>query len=273
VAYHPIFGSPADPRLLAAFDRQAEVFAEAAALAEPRGEPVELRFENAVLPGYFFPADDTGKSRPLLIATNGYDATMFEMYLGQAVPAVQRGYHCPVFDGPGQGRPLYRDGLTMRPDWDNVVTPVVDAALQRPDVDPHRIVLTGWSLGGYLALRAATGEHRVAACIADPGLYGIGEGMKARLQGAGLSATALQHYPDLDDTTLAPLAAAIHGDRAQRWAVEQRGLWVHGVESLADYIRVTAAFTLDGHRRVRAEFSEVRGHLLQALLSCTISIS
>jgi dienelactone hydrolase len=246
VSYHPIFGFPVDPRLLAAFDRQAEVFARAAALAEPPGEPVELRFENAILPGYFFPADYTGKPRPLLIATNGYDATLFEMYLGQAVPALQRGYQCLVFDGPGQGRPLYRDGLTMRPDWENVVTPVVDAALQRPDVDPHRIVLTGWSLGGYLALRAATGEHRLAACIADPGLYGIGEGMKARLQGAGLPATALQHYPDLDDTMLAPLADAIHHDRAQRWAVEQRGFWVHGVDSLGDYIRAAAAFTLEG---------------------------
>jgi len=43
----------------------------------------------------------------------------------------------------------------------------------RADVDPTRIAVSGWSLGGYLALRAASGEHRLAACIADPGLFGI----------------------------------------------------------------------------------------------------
>jgi pimeloyl-ACP methyl ester carboxylesterase len=246
VSYHPVFGAPVDPRLLAGFDRQAEIFAQAAALADPPGEPLDIQFGNMTLPAYFFQAEDGGKPRPLLIATNGYDATLFEMYLGQGLPALQRGYHCLLFDGPGQGRPLFKDGVAIRPDWENVVTPVVDAALTRPEVDPDRIALTGWSLGGYLALRAATGEHRLAACIADPGLYSIGDGMKGRLQGAGIPAAALQHYPNLDEATLAPVAAAIHGNRAQRWAVEQRGFWVHGVDSLADYIRVIAEFTLEG---------------------------
>ena len=40
------------------------------------------------------------------------------------------------------------------------------------EVDPKRIALMGWSFGGYLASRAVSGETRIAACIADPGLFG-----------------------------------------------------------------------------------------------------
>ena len=51
-----------------------------------------------------------------------------------------------------------------------MIRPVVDFALTLPEVDPDRIALYGWSLGGYLALRGASGEPRLAACVADPGL-------------------------------------------------------------------------------------------------------
>ena len=42
------------------------------------------------------------------------------------------------------------------------------------------------------------------------------------------------------------MAEAIRADRAQRWAVEQRGFWVHGVDTLAGYLRATAPFDLQG---------------------------
>jgi pimeloyl-ACP methyl ester carboxylesterase len=247
VSYHPLFGAPVDPRLLAAFGKQSEVFAKAAAATDPPGEALEIPFEHTTLPGYFFRADHGAEPRPLLIATNGYDATLFEMYLGQALPALRRGYHCLIFDGPGQGRPLYRDGIVMRPDWENVVGPVIDAALQRPEVDPQRIALTGWSLGGHLALRAATGEHRLAACIADPALFGIAEAMQARMRAMGVPDTVIERLPDLDEATLAGITADMQHSRMQRWTIEQRGFWVHGVHTLPDYIRIATEFTLAGH--------------------------
>jgi hypothetical protein len=52
--------------------------------------------------------------------------------------------------------------------------------------------------------------------------------------------------PSIDDATLAPVAEAIHGDRAQRWAIEQRGFWVHGVSTLGEYLKATVPFTLEG---------------------------
>ena len=245
LAYHPLFGAPPDPRLLDAFRSQRAAFDKAAALLEPAGEALEIEFEGASLPGYLFRAMH-GERRPLLVATNGYDATIYEMFLGQAVPALRRGYHCLVFDGPGQGAVLFEQGIPIRADWETVVNAVVDTMVEREEIDADRIALTGWSLGGHLALRAASGEPRLAACIADPALLSIGAGAIGRLRVAGMSASVIERYPNIDDATLAPIAEAIHGDRAQRWAVEQRGFLVHGVSTLGEYLKATVPFSLEG---------------------------
>ncbi|MEU7552805.1 alpha/beta fold hydrolase [Streptomyces sp. NPDC044571] len=88
-------------------------------------------------------------------------------------PRLVKAFNTHLVDGPGQGAPLIDDGLTLIPDWERVTRPVVDAVAARPDVDPDRIVLQGWSLGGYLALRAASGEPRLAAVVADPPVWSM----------------------------------------------------------------------------------------------------
>src|SRR5215204_2257830 len=157
-AYVPLFGSPVDPRLVEAFDKETEAFQKAAALMTPPVEPVEIPFEGTTLPGYFCRVDDSGRPRSTLIVTNGYDSTINELYLDFAA-VLRRGYNLLLFDGPGQGRVLIKQGLVMRADWENVVKPVVDYALTRPEVDPEKIALMGISLGGYLAPR---GEQRAS---------------------------------------------------------------------------------------------------------------
>ena len=84
------------------------------------------------------------------------------MYFAHAPAAIRRGYNVLLFDGPGQGRNLIKDGIHIRPDWENVVRPVIDYALTRPEIDPDKIVLAGWSFGGFLAPRAAAlrASHR-----------------------------------------------------------------------------------------------------------------
>jgi alpha-beta hydrolase superfamily lysophospholipase len=168
------------------------------------------------------------------------------MFLGQAVPALRRGYHCLVFDGPGQGAVLFEQGIPIRADWEAVLSAVVDTIVERDEIDADRIALTGWSLGGYLALRAASAELRLAACIADPALLSIGAGMIGRLRAAGVPDSVIERYPDIDDATLAPIAEAVHGDRAQCWAIEQRGFWVHGVSTFGEYLKATVPFSLEG---------------------------
>jgi alpha-beta hydrolase superfamily lysophospholipase len=76
---------------------------------------------------------------------------------------VERGWNVLAFDGPGQYGPIHRERLPFRPDWEKVVTPVVDFALTLPGVDPEKIALMGISMGGYLAPRAAAFEKRISA--------------------------------------------------------------------------------------------------------------
>jgi dienelactone hydrolase len=112
---------------------------------------------------------------------NGSDGSILDMWIWGGAPATARGYHCLAFDGPGQGAALWLQQLHFRPDWEHVITPVVDFVLQRADVDPRRIVLQGVSQGGYWVPRAVAFEHRIAAAVADPGVWDVSTSWSAHL--------------------------------------------------------------------------------------------
>jgi pimeloyl-ACP methyl ester carboxylesterase len=95
------------------------------------------------------------------------------MWLWGGAGALARGYNCLTFDGPGQGYAFWKQNLHFRPDWEKVITPVVDFTLTRPEVDPKRIALQGISQGGYWVPRALAFEKRIAAGIADPGVVDV----------------------------------------------------------------------------------------------------
>lgn len=243
-AYHPLYGTPIDPRLPAAYDKQMDAFLRGLALAETPGRPVSIPYLAGRLPGYFLPAAGRGgETLPLVVLNNGYDATMTDLYFASAVAASRRGYHVLMFDGPGQGGALYHDGLTLRPDWEVVVTAVMDAVLEFPEVDPDRVALHGWSLGGYLAPRAATAEHRLAAVIADPAQWDLGSAMARMGARLGMPAGSSFRPDQLDDATLHRLQAAIDGDRALHWSIVKRGFWANGVSDLRGFLTKTMEFT------------------------------
>ena len=246
-SFHPIYGEPVDPRLLQAFARQMAAFDRGMALGEPPVRPQHIPFEDIQLPAYLLPARGRADEvRPLVIFTNGYDGTITDMYFASAVAASERGYHSLMFDGPGQGALLYEQGVRLRPDWETVVSAVVDFALAQPNVDPDRIVLSGWSLGGHLAPRAASGEHRLAALVADPGGFDMCGTMRQRLMARGMPPEAVANLGELDQQVLDGMERSIMADRRTRWGVVQRGFWVHGVDNLRDYLRSAEQFTLAG---------------------------
>jgi hypothetical protein len=108
--------------------------ARAAALFYPLFEAVEIPYEGTMLPGYFFRVDDSGKRRPTVITMMGMDGDVEETYWSVVAAGLERGYHCLAFDGPGQGDVLRQREVPFRPDWEAVVTSVVDFAVGIPEV-------------------------------------------------------------------------------------------------------------------------------------------
>jgi len=115
-AYHPLYGAPTDPRLVAAYRKQIEAMNSGLALSDPPVLPLTIPFEGASMPAYFIPAAGfASEVRPLVIFTNGYDGTVTDMYFASAVAASRHGFHSLIFDGPGQGAMLYEQGVPIRP--------------------------------------------------------------------------------------------------------------------------------------------------------------
>lgn len=244
VANLPLFGAPVDRRLQETFDREVEVFLRAAAQPVwPRIEPVEIPFGEITLPGYLVTVDESGRPRPTVVHTNGYDSTIQEMYFAHAPEALMRGYNVLLYDGPGQGRVLIHQGLTLRPDWENVARAVVDYALQRPEVDASALVLAGWSLGGYLAPRAAAFDERLAALVADPGSWDQRDMIVPALP---LDERSKERFPDIDPHLLDPMVQWLEekAPAVLRWKLLQRGLWVNGQPNLFEYCRSMLDFQL-----------------------------
>lgn len=247
-SYHPLYGSPVDPRLLTAFRKQVGALNRGLALSDHPVSPVGIPFETTPMPAYLVPAHgfETQK-RPLIIFVGGYDSTITDSYFASAVAASERGYHSLLFDGPGQGAMLYEHGIPLRPDWETVVRAVVDFAVGHPLVDASRIALSGWSLGGHLAPRAASGEPRIAALIADPGTWSIADGFRDAFRRMfQLAEDAVADLGALDPSLIAQAEAFIRKDPMLDWKVVRRGFWVHGVDNLRDYLASAECFTMRG---------------------------
>jgi hypothetical protein len=175
-----------DPGLFAALwgkHRDAwDRFVDLADFGGAVAERIEIPYEGTTLPGYFFRSGPAGTPRRTLIFNNGSDGSVVGALTGGIADALERGWNAMTFDGPGQNAALVRQGLAFRPDWEKVVTPVVDFLSARADVDQEKLALLGVSQGGYWVPRALAFEHRIAAAVTDPGVVDV-------------SATILRHLP------------------------------------------------------------------------------
>ena len=147
----------------------------------PGIEPVAIPYDEVELEGFLFRSPVGDEPRPLLLLNNGSDGPVSAMWLQGAASALERGYDCLTFDGPGQGAALWRQGLHFRPDWEAVIGPVVDFAVGIDRIDPERIALLGVSQAGFWVPRAVAFEDRIAAAVADPGVWDVGASWFAHL--------------------------------------------------------------------------------------------
>lgn len=194
-------------------------------------QEVSIPYENTAISGYFYRSPVADKTAPTLIIFQGRDAWAIQDKMF-ADAGNKRGYHVMLFDGPGQGPVLRLQGLPFRPDWEKVISPVVDYTLKIDGVDPDRIGVMGLSMGGVLAPRAAAFEHRPKVYIANPGVVSWAEIMNEFIENiAGADA------PKLVDSDPAAFNLLISGlmEKAPmlKWAMED-SYWKHGVKTPAE---------------------------------------
>jgi hypothetical protein len=145
------------------------------AAARRSGERLAIPYERTTLPGLFLRAPDAvpGEPRPVIVFNHGWEMPTSLTLARAGSAAREHGYHLMSFDGPGQYTTLRQRGIASRPDWEAVLTPVLDALLARADVDGQHVAVIGTHEGGYLVARALCYEHRFAAAVLDPGIWDL----------------------------------------------------------------------------------------------------
>lgn len=154
---------------------------------EPPVEKVRVPFEDSHLVALV--SLPRGVERPpVVIFIPGLDSTKETRHQARG-GYLRRGMAVMSLDGPGQGETS--QWLTIRPDYEKAVGAAIDYLEQRGDVDASRVGLSGVSLGGYYAPRAAALEKRVTACVGSCGPYDWHECLSIVPQ---VTREAFQHY-------------------------------------------------------------------------------
>lgn len=148
---------------------------------QPQIQPFEIPYDDTTLDAWLFRAEESEEPRRTLVFNNGSDGPVTAAWVQGIAEALARGWNAVTFDGPGQNSTLVRKQLYFRPDWEAVMTPVVDALVARPEVDELRLALLGVSQAGYWIPRSLAFEHRFRAAVADPGVVDVSEAMTAHI--------------------------------------------------------------------------------------------
>lgn len=147
-------------------------------------ERVEIPYEGTSFPGLFVRSHGDGPS-PCMVFCNGLDSVKEMIFLCIRDTLASRGISCLMIDHPGVGEALRLGGLTAIPDSERWAGAAVDFLETRADVDPKKIGMMGWSLGGYYSPRAAAYEKRFALCVAWGANHNWGELQRRRLAREG----------------------------------------------------------------------------------------
>ena len=248
------FMPPEDPDKMAAYDNQAKIFREIASedFASGAVREAEVPYESAHLPAWILTPPQGVQRKGVVVIHGGFDSYAEELYaLVRCIP--QAGYETVLFEGPGQGSVIRRQGIPFTTKWERPVAAVLD------HLGLDDITLIGLSLGGFLAPRAAAFLPRIKRVIAFDVCWDLFEaglsGRPAPLRLAIRTLMALRAGRLIDALS----ARQMERDPFTRWAIEH-GSYVFGVERPYDYFRRLQKFTTRGiSHRVEQDFLLLAG--------------
>ncbi len=130
-------------------------------------ERLEIPYEGTTLPALFMKSSSNAGGRaPAIVLFDGLDNCKEMSVLFAGLEFANRGWNTLAIDGPGQGESLRLRDIKARYDYEVAGTATYDYLAARPDVDPARMAVMGYSFGGYYAPRIAAFDHRYIACVA-----------------------------------------------------------------------------------------------------------
>jgi len=132
----------------------------------PEFERVEVPYQGGSLPAYFIKARGAGDGAPTVVVFDGLDNCKEMSALFCGLEFSRRGFNTLAVDGPGQGETLRLRGIHSRYDYEVPGSAAFDYVAERPEVDAGKVVVMGYSFGGYCAPRIAAFETRYAGGVA-----------------------------------------------------------------------------------------------------------
>lgn len=202
----------------------ADMLATFARYIEMSGDPcetVDIPYAGSSYPALFFSAATAQNPRPpCMVFCNGLDSVKEMVFLVGLPHALrERGISCLIVDQPGVGGALRLHNLPAIVETEQWAGKAVDWLEGRTDVDPDRIGMMGWSLGGFYAPRAAAFEKRFKLCVAWGANHEWGIVQQRRRRNEGEN--PVPHY----------------------WA---HVMWVWGQDNLDDFMTLSERITLTG---------------------------
>ncbi len=140
--------------------------------------PITFFSEGHRLDGDLYVPDDwrEGQRLPTVVACSGYQGLKVIHPARFARALVPHGYAVLGFDYRGFGRSDGERGRLVPQDQVEDVRAGISLLETRPEVDPERIALVGWALGGGVVIAEAADDQRVRAVAAcNP----IGDGWRS----------------------------------------------------------------------------------------------
>jgi dipeptidyl aminopeptidase/acylaminoacyl peptidase len=154
---------PGDEKL-AMYRKALRCYQGAMKRLHPEIERVEVPYEDQSLPAWFVKGKGLGK-RPTVVLFDGMDNAKEMSVIFAGLDLARRGINVLAIDGPGQSEPLRLHNIPSRHDYEAAGIPAYDYVTSRPDVDPKRVAVMGYSFGGYHGPRICAFDKRYAACV------------------------------------------------------------------------------------------------------------